>query len=278
MSFGRRRRSFWPASRPFSNSLAAERRSRQLRVWARVRSSEKALKRGSTGEDVRRLQQFLATDPNIYPEAQITGYYGALTEAAVKRWQVKFNIVSSGTPETTGYGVVGPRTAAAIALQCTGTSPSGGTPGTPSVGGFIQVTPIAGNAPLSVAVQATVNTVNSCNGAVYTLDYGDGTVPSQIAVPAGNCQQMTQTLGHSYPLRRYIPDHTFRGRAPHIGDRRRVRSNRRKSDANSNSNPNPGPAGAERFDIGLRYLGCCPAQYKLLRLVCRRHRVQRCLR
>ncbi len=159
----------------------------------------KALKRGSTGEDVRRLQQFLATDPNIYPEAQITGYYGALTEAAVKRWQVKFNIVSSGTPETTGYGVVGPRTAAAIALQCTGTSPSGGTPGTPSVGGFIQVTPIAGNAPLSVAVQATVNTVNSCNGAVYTLDYGDGTVPSQIAVPAGNCQQMTQTLGHSYP-------------------------------------------------------------------------------
>ena len=163
----------------------------------------KSLKRGSTGEDVRRLQQFLANDRSIYPEAQITGYYGALTESAVQRWQIKFNIVSSGTLESTGYGVVGPRTAAILSLQCAGMA-SSGTPGasgsgTPSVGGFIQVTPIAGNAPLSVAVQATVNTVNSCAGGVYTLDYGDGTVPSQIVVPAGNCQQMTQTLGHSYP-------------------------------------------------------------------------------
>ena len=159
-----------------------------------------SLKRGSTGEDVTRLQQFLARDSSVYPEAQVTGYYGALTEAAVKRWQVKFNIVSSGTPESTGYGVVGPRTAAILALQCAGATSTGASgSGTPSVGGFIQVTPIAGNAPLSVAVQATVNTVNSCAGSAYTLDYGDGTVPSQIAVPAGNCQQMTQTLGHSYP-------------------------------------------------------------------------------
>jgi peptidoglycan hydrolase-like protein with peptidoglycan-binding domain len=161
----------------------------------------KSLKLGSTGEDVRRLQQFLSNDRNIYPEAQVTGYYGVLTEAAVKRWQAKFNIVSSGTPVSTGYGVVGPRTAAVLALQCAGTTSYTDTTGStaPSVGGFIQVTPIAGNAPLSVTVQATVNTVNSCSGAAYTLDYGDGTVPSQIVVPAGNCQQMIQTLGHTYP-------------------------------------------------------------------------------
>ena len=161
----------------------------------------KSLKRGSSGEDVRRLQVFLSNDPSVYPEGQITGYYGALTEAAVKRWQVKFNIVSTGTAETTGFGVVGPRTAAVLALQCAGTaSASGGVSGgnTPTVGGFIQVTPISGTAPLSVAVQVTVNTVNSCLGANYTLDYGDGTVPNTIAVPAGACQQQTQTLGHRY--------------------------------------------------------------------------------
>ena len=161
----------------------------------------RSLKLGSTGDDVTRLQQFLARDFDVYPEGKITGYYGSLTEAAVKRWQVKYNIVSSGTPESTGYGVVGPRTAAAIALLCT-TGSYGGVsgPATPAapVGGFIQVTPVAGNAPLKVAIQATINTVNSCNGGVYTLDYGDGTVPSQIAVPAGNCQQMIQTLGHEY--------------------------------------------------------------------------------
>lgn len=162
----------------------------------------RTLNAGSSGDDVSRLQQFLARDSSIYPEGLVTGYYGALTEAAVKRWQVKYNIVSSGTPETTGYGQVGPRTAAAISLLCT-TGSYGGVPG-PSgsagpVGGFIQVTPVSGNAPLTIAVQATVNTVNSCAGAVYTLDYGDGTLPAVIAVPAGNCTQLTQTLGHAYP-------------------------------------------------------------------------------
>lgn len=158
----------------------------------------RSLKLGASGDDVTRLQQFLARDPSIYPEGRVTGYYGALTESAVKRWQVKYNIVSTGTAESTGYGVVGPRTAAAISLLCTtGGYGGGATPG--NVGGFIQVTPVSGNAPLTVAVQATVNTVNSCTGATYILDYGDGTQPAQIAVPAGNCAQMTQTLGHTYP-------------------------------------------------------------------------------
>ena len=40
-----------------------------------------------TGGDVTRLQRFLAGDPSIYPEGRITGYYGSLTVAAVKRFQ-----------------------------------------------------------------------------------------------------------------------------------------------------------------------------------------------
>ncbi len=161
----------------------------------------RSLKKGSSGDDVSRLQQFLARDTAIYPEAQVSGYYGALTEAAVKRWQVKYNIVSTGDAATTGYGVVGPRTAAAIALVCSTLNGGGAAPGTQSganVGGYIQVTPISGPVPLAVKVIVTVNTVNSCTGGSYQLDYGDGTLPNTITVPAGNCQQQVQTLGHSY--------------------------------------------------------------------------------
>jgi|GEM_PF-621935 plastocyanin len=160
----------------------------------------RSLHLGVTGDDVKRLQQFLARDPSIYPQGTASGYYGALTQAAVQKWQVKYNIVSSGSPDSTGYGVVGPRTAAAIALLCT-TGSYGGVSGPPAqspVGGFITVTPISGAAPLTVNVTATVNTTNSCAGAIYTLDFGDGSAPQQIPVSAGNCSQAAQTYPHVY--------------------------------------------------------------------------------
>jgi len=168
----------------------------------------RVLKLGSTGTDVTSLQQFLALDSSVYPEGTVSGYYGSLTQAAVSRFQSKHNIVSSGSPATTGWGVVGPRTAAAIASSClqgnsggtTGsTGYSGGTiASTPAVGGLIQVTPISGVAPLQVNIQATVNTSGSCTPAVYVLNYGDGTTPINITLPSGNCQPSVQTFGHTY--------------------------------------------------------------------------------
>ncbi|MBI5470661.1 peptidoglycan-binding protein [Candidatus Kaiserbacteria bacterium] len=156
----------------------------------------RVLKRGSSGADVTRLQQFLAGDPSIYPEGIISGYYGSLTQKAVEHWQTRYNIVSSGTPGSTGFGVVGPRTAAAIALLCsTGAGVSGKAS---SVGGYIQVSPISGNTPLSVNVQATVNTTNSCVGAIYSLNWGDGSNGVQIPVSANTCGQINQTYTHVY--------------------------------------------------------------------------------
>ena len=152
----------------------------------------RVLRLGMSGQDVSLLQGFLARDPSIYPEAQVTGYFGSLTQAAVQRWQARKGIVSSGSPETTGFGLVGPRTAAAIALECRGGG--GGAP----VGGFIEVTPTSGNAPLSVAVKATVNTVRSCSAAEYTLDWGDASAPHKLVVPAGACAQMVQQFVHKY--------------------------------------------------------------------------------
>ena len=82
-----------------------------------------------TGGDVTRLQRFLAADPSIYPEAAITGYFGSATMRAVQRWQARAGLVSSGDPESTGYGYVGPRTRVAMNASCedsvTPTPPSG---------------------------------------------------------------------------------------------------------------------------------------------------------
>lgn len=49
----------------------------------------RSLSRGSSGEDVRALQKFLSEDRDLYPEGLVTGYYGPLTESAVKRWQAR---------------------------------------------------------------------------------------------------------------------------------------------------------------------------------------------
>ncbi|MDP2593128.1 MAG: peptidoglycan-binding protein [bacterium] len=73
-------------------------------------SFTKAMSFGDENDDVRRLQTLLAEDPDIYPRGLITGYFGSLTEAAVQRFQVKYGITDQGTPLTTGYGLVGPKT------------------------------------------------------------------------------------------------------------------------------------------------------------------------
>ncbi|MEK7212319.1 MAG: Ig-like domain-containing protein, partial [Patescibacteria group bacterium] len=68
------------------------------------------LKYGMMHDQIKTLQQFLAKDKTIYPEGLITGYFGFLTQKAVQRFQCKYNIVCWGTPPTTGYGQVGPKT------------------------------------------------------------------------------------------------------------------------------------------------------------------------
>ena len=65
---------------------------------------------GSEGEDVSSLQSFLSKDSSIYPEGLVTGLFGHATEDAVRRWQAAHDVVASGTPEMTGYGLVGPST------------------------------------------------------------------------------------------------------------------------------------------------------------------------
>jgi murein L,D-transpeptidase YcbB/YkuD len=79
---------------------------------------KRELRRGSQGDDVRELQKILAQDKEIYAEGEVTGFFGERTEAAVKRLQAKLGIVSSGEPISTGYGLVGAKTRAALIARC----------------------------------------------------------------------------------------------------------------------------------------------------------------
>ncbi|MFH0740114.1 MAG: peptidoglycan-binding domain-containing protein [bacterium] len=54
------------------------------------------LKEGMSGNDVKLLQQILATDPSIYPQKIISGYFGKLTAKAVKKFKEK---IASSTEE-----------------------------------------------------------------------------------------------------------------------------------------------------------------------------------
>lgn len=64
------------------------------------------LRWGMTGEDVELLQEILKTDPEIYPEGLVTGYFGPLTYNAVKKFQKAAGIDQ--------VGQVGPKTLSKI--------------------------------------------------------------------------------------------------------------------------------------------------------------------
>lgn len=60
------------------------------------------LTKGMENNQVLRLQQILARYSDVYPEGLTTGYFGLLTEQAVKRFQKKNGLEQ--------VGVVGPKT------------------------------------------------------------------------------------------------------------------------------------------------------------------------
>ncbi|MBI2096069.1 MAG: peptidoglycan-binding protein [Candidatus Taylorbacteria bacterium] len=84
-----------------------EQKPRQI-VNVTDKKLERTLRFGMSGEDVRLLQELLARDPEVYPEAIITGRFGPLTEKAVKKFQKKHGIDT--------IGIVGPATRARLVV------------------------------------------------------------------------------------------------------------------------------------------------------------------
>lgn len=82
-----------------------------------VRAFTQTLHRGMFGEEVKELQRFLTQHPEIYPEGIISGYFGALTEGAVRKFQEAQGLEP--------VGIVGPKTRAVINVSVSGGGGSG---------------------------------------------------------------------------------------------------------------------------------------------------------
>lgn len=57
---------------------------------------DRPLRRGVENPDVKRLQELLSQDAEVYSEGLITGFFGDATEAAVKRFQAKYGLEETG--------------------------------------------------------------------------------------------------------------------------------------------------------------------------------------
>ena len=66
----------------------------------------RSLKFGMSGDDVRDLQELLSQDPDIFPHGLITGFFGRVTEEALRKFQKKHGIEA--------IGIFGPKTQAKI--------------------------------------------------------------------------------------------------------------------------------------------------------------------
>lgn len=61
------------------------------------------LEPGSFGPEVVELQTTLQS-LGFYSYPEITGFFGPVTQASVQAFQISRNIVTTGTPQTTGFG------------------------------------------------------------------------------------------------------------------------------------------------------------------------------
>ena len=105
---------------------------------------------GSSGAQVTRLQQLLASNSIIYPSGSVTGYFGPLTQQAVGQFQLAYDIPA--------IGVAGPMTIAK--LNGVLASPSGLDISAPAIVN-INVS------PSSTSVACNWNTSENAQGKIF---------------------------------------------------------------------------------------------------------------
>ncbi len=54
-------------------------------------------RRGEQNDEIKLLQKILATDPALYPEGFVTGYFGEYTSQAISRFQKRYGLTVTGT-------------------------------------------------------------------------------------------------------------------------------------------------------------------------------------
>ena len=114
----------------------------------------KDLARGARNDDVKRVQQLLATDPEVYPEGLTTGLYGPLTEKAVRKFQLKYGVIKNASEP--GNGRVGPKTRAKLAEIYGQGAVAPATPAVPTVTPAVPATPAPAPAADTSAIQLQI--------------------------------------------------------------------------------------------------------------------------
>lgn len=89
-----------------STNIARETLRAEMKQTRQELKFARSLMRGMSGDDVRDLQELLAQDPAIFSSAFITGFFGPITEEALRKFQRKHGIEA--------IGIFGPKTQAKI--------------------------------------------------------------------------------------------------------------------------------------------------------------------
>lgn len=156
---------------------------------ANAQTINRQLQFGMSGSDVGVLQAFLARNFSIYPEGKITNYFGALTRAAVVRFQA-LNGISA-------IGRVGPMTLAAINAQMLsmgGTTPSPTSPGAQPIKNVSVVNNGGGRVTLSWATAKPTKATIYYSTSPLTTYEGDNMVTISGQSMTSNSFQMTDSM------------------------------------------------------------------------------------
>jgi peptidoglycan hydrolase-like protein with peptidoglycan-binding domain len=68
-----------------------------ITVFGFTKTAKAQMMIGQRGEEVLNLQKILKEFPEIYPEGYVTGYFGPLTQNAVKKLQEKCKLPETGS-------------------------------------------------------------------------------------------------------------------------------------------------------------------------------------
>lgn len=131
----------------------------------------------NTGGQVTELQKFLTDYYDLNYEDYVTGYFGRLTQQNVIRFQTE-----QGLP---AFGYAGPRTRAAIARVCGGSSSASSGSSTPGVGYTLppgnhliaivfSSTSASGTGEAPLDVTFTAPNVADADIGAYSVEFGDG--------------------------------------------------------------------------------------------------------
>jgi len=144
----------------------------------------KNLKRGVIGDDVKNLQELLSKDPDIYPEGLVTGYFGSLTESAIKRFQEKYaKDILQPWGLTKGTGFVGQTTIAKL-HELYRAVPAAPAAIIPTVPAESVITPEEVDSITEVVSPSDLDSISVDNITEMVTPLEDGVVPAVPATPA----------------------------------------------------------------------------------------------